>query len=184
MLTSLRLLSSQTQGSQLLWCCERWVAGTLTLEEHAHEFAKLDQDVKDRGSLPLIRALAPSVEQWSRDEREGQLGKLVKTSRTLQAGPALSADGIYRVIKRLMARAAKTAPAVGLSAERFERASTHWLRHTFVRQALADGSDLIVVRDLAGHANIATTSIYSNQELARKIDTVRRLKRRTAALAE
>ncbi len=32
MLTSLRLLSSQTQGSQLLWCCERWVAGTLTVQ--------------------------------------------------------------------------------------------------------------------------------------------------------
>ncbi len=154
------------------------------LKAHAHDFAELDQDVKDRGSLPLIRALAPSVEQWSRDEREGSLGQLVKSSVTQDAGPALSADGIYRVIKRFMARAAKTAPAAGLSAERFERASTHWMRHTFVRQALVDGADLVVVRDLAGHANIATTSIYSTQELARKIEAIRGMKRRVVKVAE
>ncbi len=154
------------------------------LEAHGREFAELDQGVKDRGSFPLIRALAPSVEQWSRDEREGQLDQLIKTSLTKQAGPALSADGIYRVIKRFMARAAKSAPAAGLSAERFERASTHWMRHTFVRQALADGADLVVVRDLAGHVNIATTSIYSNQDLARKIEAIRGMKRRTVAASD
>ena len=47
------------------------------------------------------------------------------------------------------------------------------MRHTFVRQALIDGAPIEVVSELAGHANIATISIYSSQELARKIEAIR-----------
>ena len=82
------------------------------------------------------------------------------------------------MVKRFMGRVAKTAPAAGLDAERFEKASTHWMRHTFVRQALVDGAPIEVVSELAGHASIATTSIYSSQELARKIQAIRGMKRR------
>ena len=47
------------------------------------------------------------------------------------------------------------------------------MRHTFVRQALVDGVPIEVVAELVGHASVATTSIYSTQELARKISAVR-----------
>jgi site-specific recombinase XerD len=62
----------------------------------------------------------------------------------------------------------------GLDEKRFEKASTHWMRHTFVRQALVDGVPIEVASELAGHASIDTTSIYSTQELARKIKAVER----------
>ncbi len=147
------------------------------LEAHGQEFAAQDAAVDDPGELPLIRTLAPSVEQWRREEDSGDL---VKASRTKAPGGALSARGIYEVVKRFMTRVAKSAPAVGLSAQRFEAASTHWLRHTAVRQALADGVPIEVVAELAGHASISTTSIYARQELARKIEAVRGRKRRVA----
>ena len=54
------------------------------------------------------------------------------------------------------------------------------MRHTFVRQALVDGVPIEVVSELAGHASIATTSIYSSQELARKINAIQQMKRRGA----
>lgn len=149
------------------------------LEVHALHFTDEDRAVEDRGTLPLIRGLAASVEQWTRDENDGSV---IKASVTGQGGAALSAAGIYAVVKRFMVRAARTAPAAGLAAERFEKASTHWMRHTFVRQALVDGAPIEVVSELAGHASIATTSIYSSQELARKIEAVRRMKRRTAEM--
>jgi len=38
-----------------------------------------------------------------------------------------------------------------------------------------------VVRELAGHASIDTTSIYSTQELARKIKAVQDMRRTVAA---
>ena len=61
----------------------------------------------------------------------------------------------------------------GWKAGRVEAASTHWMRHTFARQSLVDGAQLEVVSKLTGHASIDTTSIYSTQELARKIGAVR-----------
>ena len=76
---------------------------------------------------------------------------------------------------------AASAAAAGLEAGRFEAASTHWMRHTFARQSLVDGAPLEVVSELMGHASIDTTSIYSTQELARKIGAVRLKRPRTAA---
>ena len=95
-------------------------------------------------------------------------------------GTALSAHGIYSVLKRFFVHAAQTAGAAGLEPERFLRASTHWLRHTQIRNALVDGVPIEVVSELAGHASIDTTSIYSSQELARKVRAVvQTMKRRT-----
>jgi site-specific recombinase XerD len=148
------------------------------LDAHARSFAAEDEAVEDRASLPLVRGLAASVEQWARDERHGTVSKAAVTG---QGGAALSAAGIYAAVKRFMLRAARTAPAAGLDAARFEQASTHWMRHTFVRQALVDGVPIEVVSELAGHASIATTSIYSSQELARKIEAIRGMKRRSAS---
>jgi site-specific recombinase XerD len=106
---------------------------------------------------------------------------LVVSARSEKAGSALSAPGIYAVLKRFFRQAAKSAAAAGLDAQRFEKASTHWMRHTFVRQALVDGVPIEVASELAGHASIDTTSIYSTQELARKIKAVRGMRRRVAA---
>ena len=153
------------------------------IDAHALHFAGTDHLV-DRealplipGTQPLIRGLAPSFEQWLRNEA----GQLAKVAVTGQGGGALSAAGIYAVVKRFMGRAAKTAFSAGLDAARFEKASTHWMRHTFVRQALVDGAPIEVVSELAGHASIATTSIYSSQELATKIEAIRNMRRRVVA---
>ena len=47
---------------------------------------------------------------------------------------------------------------MGLDVRRFEKASTHWMRHTFVRQSFVDGVPIEVASELAGHASIDTTS--------------------------
>jgi len=47
-----------------------------------------------------------------------------------------------------------------LGTERADQLSIHCGRHSFCSHALAGGIDLARVRDAAGHANIATTSIY------------------------
>ncbi len=148
------------------------------LDEHARDFAEEDQAQIDPGSLPLVRGLEASVQQWRRSEADGSLHK---ASITEQGGDALSAAGIYGVVKRFMKAAAKTAAAAGLDKARFESASTHWMRHTFVRQSLVDGMALELASELVGHASIDTTSIYSTQELARKINAVR-IKQRRAHL--
>ena len=94
-------------------------------------------------------------------------------------GLPLSASGIYAVLKRFFNKISYLCHEAGLEQARFLKASTHWMRHTFVRQALVDGVPVEVVSELAGHASIDTTSIYSTQELARKIDAVKLMKRRS-----
>ena len=72
----------------------------------------------------------------------------------------------------------RSAVAAGLDAERFERASPHWMRHTFVRNALVDGVPIEVVSELVGHESIDTTSVYSSHELARKIRAMQGMRQR------
>ena len=149
------------------------------LASHGREFMKEDQRSRETNDLPLIRTLHASVAQWGRVQTGGRQGELMATPLSDTVGTALSAAGIYAVVKRFFAQAAQTAGAAGLEPERFLRASTHWMRHTFVRQALVDGVPIEVVSELAGHASIDTTSIYSTQELARKVRAVNSMKRRT-----
>lgn len=144
------------------------------LATHGKEFMEEDKQSTDQGDLPLIRSLHASVPQWGR----GEGGVMVAKSVSNQPGSPLSAAGIYAVLKRFFAQAAKSAESVGLDERRFKKASTHWMRHTFVRQALVDGVPIEVVSELAGHASIDTTSIYSTQELARKIKAVQGMHRR------
>jgi site-specific recombinase XerD len=144
---------------------------------HGGDFLEEDLAREDQADLPLIRTLHASVAQWSR----GRDGELVVGVKNESAGSALSAAGIYAVLKRFFRHAAKTAEAAGLDARRFEKASTHWMRHTFVRQALVDGVPIEIASELAGHASIDTTSIYSTQELARKIKAVQGMKRRVVS---
>jgi site-specific recombinase XerD len=146
------------------------------LATHGKEFMEEDKHCAQPDDLPLIRTLHASVAQWSRSES----GALVTTSATKTAGSGLSAAGIYAVLKRFFLRAAKSAGEAGVDANRINRASTHWLRHSFVRQTLIAGVPIEIVSELAGHASIDTTSIYSTQELARKIRAVRGMKRRVA----
>lgn len=147
------------------------------LATHGKEFMDEDKRCADSAALPLIRTLHASVAQWGR----GEGGALQARSLSDNPGSALSASGIYAVLKRFFTQAAKSAEQAGLDPRRFENASTHWMRHTFVRQALVDGVAIEVVSELAGHASIDTTSIYSTQELARKIKAVQGMRRRVAA---
>jgi site-specific recombinase XerD len=144
---------------------------------HVKEFVQEDAQSQDTQHLPLIRTLGASVPQW----RQGEGGVLVTRAATEHAGSALSASGIYAVLKRFFRHAGKSAAFAGLDERRFVKASTHWMRHTFVRQALVDGVPIEVASELAGHASIDTTSIYSTQELARKVKAVSGMKRRVAA---
>jgi site-specific recombinase XerD len=148
------------------------------LATHGKEFMLEDKLCQDPATLPLIRSLHASVAQWGK----AQDGSIQAVALSEKPGSALSAAGIYAVLKRFFAHAAKSAGAADLDPVRFEKASTHWMRHTFVRQALVDGVPIEVVSELAGHASIGTTSIYSTQELARKIKAVQGMKRRVAAV--
>lgn len=66
-------------------------------------------------------------------------------------GGALSRQGLYKIIQRH----ARTAGLDG-------RMSPHTLRHTFATHLLAGGCDLRSLQEMLGHADVATTQIYTH----------------------
>jgi hypothetical protein len=86
------------------------------LATHGKEFLQADKLLADSPRSHLVRTLHASVAQWGRAQ-EGVLTSALLSETT---GGALSAAGIYAVLKRFFAQAAKTAEAAGLDPRRFE----------------------------------------------------------------
>ncbi len=74
----------------------------------------------------------------------------------------LSRVRLFQLVKELAARA-------GLPPE---RVSPHVLRHAFATHLLEGGADLRVLQTLLGHADIATTQIYTHVDAARLVALV------------
>ncbi|MDX6698319.1 MAG: integrase/recombinase XerD [Solirubrobacteraceae bacterium] len=74
-------------------------------------------------------------------------------------GGGLTRQGLYKIVQRH----ARTA---GLA----DKMSPHTLRHTFATHLLAGGCDLRSVQEMLGHADIATTQIYTHLSAERLRD--------------
>jgi integrase/recombinase XerD len=66
-------------------------------------------------------------------------------------GGQLTRQGLYKIVRRHAMRA-------GLE----DRMSPHTLRHTFATHLLAGGCDLRSVQEMLGHADVATTQLYTH----------------------
>ena len=116
---------------------------------------------------PLVCTLKRDVSRWVASDGEFS-GPSTGTSAGVQlragcvsAHRALGASGVYKTLKRFFTHIAHDAHAVdGLSATHIQAASTHWLRHTFGRQAASAGVPLQVLQQAFGHASPNTTAAY------------------------
>ncbi len=66
-------------------------------------------------------------------------------------GAGLTRQGLYKIVQR-------HARSAGLA----DRMSPHTLRHTFATHLLAGGCDLRSVQEMLGHADVATTQVYTH----------------------
>jgi integrase/recombinase XerD len=105
--------------------------------------------------VPVSSRASSAVEQWSAQLADGPF---LFPSRTGH----LSRVRLFQIM-RAMAGEAGIAP---------ERVSPHVLRHAFATHLLAGGADLRALQTLLGHADIATTQIYTHVDSERLVQLV------------
>ena len=105
---------------------------------------------------PISQRAAAAVAAWVATE-PGNGPWLFPGSRA-----HLSRVRLYQIVRAL----------AGLAGISPERVSPHVLRHAFATHLLAGGADLRVLQSLLGHADIATTQIYTHVDSARLVELV------------
>jgi integrase/recombinase XerD len=102
--------------------------------------------------IPVGRAAVDAVRRYlERGRPELARGKPVAKLFLNFRGEALTRQGLYKIVRRHAASA-------GLA----DRMSPHTLRHTFATHLLAGGCDLRSVQEMLGHADVATTQLYTH----------------------
>ncbi len=79
-------------------------------------------------------------------------------------GGQLTTARVWQIVK-------ERATAAGMDADRIY---PHLLRHSFATHLLGNGADLRVIQEMLGHADIATTQIYTHVDQKRLKDTHRK----------
>jgi len=106
--------------------------------------------------VPISSRAEAAVEQW--------IELVPRASAWLFPGGKshLSRVRLFQIVRQ-MAADAGIAP---------ERISPHVLRHAFATHLLSGGADLRVLQSLLGHADIATTQIYTHVDTSRLVELV------------
>jgi len=102
--------------------------------------------------VPMGGAAAAALARYLRDGRRALRRGRRRPELFLSArGTPLTRQGLDYLLRRYLRKA-------GLEG----RASTHTFRHSFATHLLAGGADLRSVQEMLGHANVATTQLYTH----------------------
>lgn len=98
------------------------------------------------------------------------------TGQVFDPRPGIAATTFYGQIKSYFADCAWVLRGQGdvKDAERFARASTHWMRHSHASHAIAGGMPIEIAQQNLGHALLATTTVYITTEKRRRMSAVER----------
>ncbi len=110
--------------------------------------------------VPVGREAIAALRAWTQRARAILVGVRPESALFVnRRGRPLTRQGLYKIVQG-------HARSAGLD----ERMSPHTLRHTFATHLLAGGCDLRSLQDMLGHADLATTQIYTHLSAARLKD--------------
>ena len=150
---------------ELLYAAGLRVSELVALDFNGIDWGRAEARIWGKGNKERIVVLGmPAIMALKRYIEHGR--------PALAAGKSSSALFIHRRGGRLSDRSVRELVTRNAHAAAIPRAvSPHTLRHTFATHLLDGGADLRVVQELLGHANLATTQIYTHvsQGQARRI---------------
>ena len=115
--------------------------------------------------VPLGEEALEAIERYLAEARDDLLGARRDDTHALfltRRGGPMTRQNFFVLIRKLAVKA-------GIPAE---RVSPHVLRHAFATDLLDGGADLRSIQAMLGHADLATTQIYTHVSRAKLRDTV------------
>jgi integrase/recombinase XerD len=151
---------------ELIYSSGLRVSEAVTLNVRDLYFSEGLARVRGKGNKERLAPFGSEAALWLKRYLDKCRPKLVKSSRTPalflgKTGKRLSRKGMWRNYATL------TVPA-GISSR------VHTLRHSYATELLAGGADLRSVQELLGHADLATTQIYTHVDISLLKESLKR----------
>lgn len=149
---------------EVMYACGLRVSEAIALEVGDVDLEEGMLRARGKGSkeriVPVGRRAVEAVRVYLRRGRPPLVGVGVETHLFVNhRGGALTRQGLYKVIQG-------HARSAGLA----QRMTPHTLRHTFATHLLVGGCDLRSLQEMLGHADLATTQIYTHLSAERLKD--------------
>jgi integrase/recombinase XerD len=141
---------------ELMYACGLRASEAVDLELSHVDLEEGVLRARGKGSKERIVPIGRAALLAVRDYLAGGRPRLVRAHSEPQLflnfrGGKLTRQGLYKIVQR-------HAAAAGLRG----RMSPHTLRHTFATHLLAGGCDLRSLQEMLGHADVATTQVYTH----------------------
>jgi len=141
---------------ELMYACGLRASEAVCLELSDVDFEERMLRARGKGSkervVPIGRQAAMALRAYCASGRPALLGGRVQARLFLNSrGTGLTRQGLYKIIQG-------HARSAGLE----HKMSPHTLRHSFATHLLAGGCDLRSLQEMLGHADLATTQVYTH----------------------
>jgi integrase/recombinase XerC len=105
--------------------------------------------------LPIVPVIATQIEKYLAERAQLEVIKDSEYFFLLLKGVKLNDSFVYRLINYYFSNVSEKV-----------KKSPHILRHTFATHLLNNGADLNSVKELLGHASLASTQVYTHSSLS------------------
>jgi integrase/recombinase XerD len=141
---------------ELMYACGLRASEAIGLEVSDVDLEEGVLRARGKGSkermVPVGHTAAEAVRRYLERGRPALVGPRLESHLFVNfRGGSLTRQGLYKIVRR-------HATSAGLA----DRMSPHTLRHTFATHLLAGGCDLRSVQEMLGHADVATTQLYTH----------------------
>lgn len=130
----------------------------INMKEKQIDFSRKQIKILGKGNkeriIPVGEELLATIKEYINEKRKifEKTGEILLVS---SKGKKLYAKYAYNLVRKILAEEVKT----------LDKKSPHVLRHTFATHLMNNGANLDAVKELLGHASLASTQVYTHNTI-------------------